>query len=100
MPKPMRKYRADITSELQRDELARLRDRVITLEGHREQWRRIAFRYRDALEAIEGGHVCDEGHREEARKALNNITEGHPPTEAAGEHKSVERTNEGKGNAE
>lgn len=90
VPKPMRKYKADIMPELWREEAQRLRDRVITLEGHREQWRRVAFRYRDALEAIEGGHVCDEGHREEARKALHNIDDSHP-VDGAGEHKRSEQ---------
>ena len=61
-----------------RDEHDAMRDRIVTLKRHREQWRRVAYRYRDALEAIEGGHVCDEGHREEARRALHNIEDSHP----------------------
>ena len=77
MPKPMRRYKADILPELQREEAQRLRDRVITLEGHRAQWRRLAHRYRDALAEI-GGPA--------ALKALHDIEEGHPPDEAA-QHK-------------
>lgn len=33
-------------------------------------------RFRDALESIEGGHVCDEEHREMARAALRLSAEG------------------------
>ena len=73
-----------------RDEHDAMRDRIVTLEGHREQWRRVAFRYRDALEAIEGGHVCDEGHREEARRALHNIEDSHP-VDTAGQHKGADK---------
>ncbi len=70
-----------------RDEHNAMRDRIITLEGHREQWRRVAFRYRDALDDIADGHVCDENHREQARRSIANTEDSHPPEEPA-PHKS------------
>ena len=59
-PQPRRRAMSDGLTALSLRCIA-AEDRIITLEGHREQWRRIAYRYRDALDAIEGGHVCDEG---------------------------------------
>lgn len=118
MPRSMRKYKADILPELQRDEIARLRDRVTALEGHRLQWRRRASEMGNALSDLLGatddvlkiGPVQDSGivlpigtrgALQEARNRAWTVFDHDTwPDEPAEQHKGVERRedNEGKGN--